>query len=92
MCTCANFVWCLQAGFTHFKPSVGYNSGPVVGNVLFGFTYLLDLVLVADIIVSTKKAVQTPTGQSITPVSQRTLAIAMEMYLIVVTMQASLGF
>lgn len=54
----------MQAGFTHFKPSAGYNSGPVVGNVLFGFTYLLDLVLVADIVVSTKKAVQTPTGQS----------------------------
>ena len=41
--------------------SVSYG-GSVVGQSLFGLTYLLDLILVADIFVSMKKAVVTPTG------------------------------
>ena len=51
-----------EAGFSHYKASVGYG-GSVGGHVLFGLTYLLDLVLVADIIVSMKKALVTPTGE-----------------------------
>ncbi len=55
----------IQAAFTHFKPSVSYNAGPGVGSALLALTYFLDLVLVADIVVSTKRAVQTPTGDLI---------------------------
>ena len=55
-------VFPIQAAFTHFKPSVSYTAGPVVGSAMLALTYLLDLVLVADIVVSTKRAVQTPTG------------------------------
>lgn len=52
---------CLQAGFAHFKPSVSYGAN-AIGQVMFGFTYLLDLVLLLDVIVSMKKAVVTSTG------------------------------
>ena len=52
---------CPQAGFAHFKPSVSYGAN-AIGQVMFGFTYLLDLVLLLDVIVSMKKAVVTSTG------------------------------
>ena len=56
-----SFCPCLQAGFAHFKPSVSYGAN-VIGQVMFGFTYVLDLVLILDVIVSMKKAVVTSTG------------------------------
>ena len=51
----------LQAGFTRYKMRVSYGDS-VVGQTFFGLTYLLDLILVADIFVSMRKAVVTPTG------------------------------
>lgn len=43
--------------------SVSYG-GSAIGHGFFGLTYLLDLILVADIFVSMKKAIVTPTGLS----------------------------
>ena len=43
--------------------SVGYGSS-AIGQGFFGLTYLLDLIFVADIFVSMKKAIVTPTGLS----------------------------
>ena len=40
---------------------MAYGSG-MGGGALFGITYLLDLVLLLDIVVSMKTAVRTPTG------------------------------
>ena len=56
------WVYSYEAGFSHYKPSVGYGGG-ASGRALYGFTYLLDAVLVADIIVSMKKVLVTPTGE-----------------------------
>lgn len=50
-----------QAGFSRYKMGVSYGAS-AVGLSLFGLTYLLDLILVADIFVSMKKAIVTPTG------------------------------
>lgn len=36
--------------------------GSAIGKGFFGLTYLLDLLFVADIFVSMKKAIVTPTG------------------------------
>ncbi len=55
------WLYSYQAGFSHFNPSVGYG-GSILGCVVFVFSYLLDLVLVADILVSMNKAIVTPTG------------------------------
>lgn len=55
-------VYSYEAGFSLFHHNVAYGSG-LGTSTLFGFTYLLDLVLVMDIIVSMKTAVRTPTGQ-----------------------------
>ena len=54
-------VYTYEAGFSLFHHNVAYASG-VGGGALFGITYLLDLVLVLDIVVSMKTAVRTPTG------------------------------
>ena len=51
-----------QAGFSLFHHNVAYGSG-LGGWALFGITYLLDLVLVLDVVVSMKTAVKTPTGE-----------------------------
>ena len=44
--------------------SISYG-GSAIGQTFFGFTYLLDLLLIADIFVSMKKAIVTPTGLSL---------------------------
>lgn len=54
-------VYSFQAGFSLFHRDVAYCSD-AAGSILFAFTYLLDLVLVIDIVVSMKTAVRTPTG------------------------------
>lgn len=54
-------VYSFEAGFSLFHRDVAYCSG-AAGTILFAFTYLLDLVLVIDIVVSMKTAVRTPTG------------------------------
>lgn len=54
-------VYSFEAGFSLFHRDVAYCSG-AAGSILFAFTYLLDLVLVIDIVVSMKTAVRTPTG------------------------------
>ena len=51
----------LQAGFSRYKESISYGSS-IVGQSMFGLTYILDMILVADIFVSMKKAIVTPTG------------------------------
>lgn len=51
----------LQAGFSRYKTSSSYGIN-AIGQSFFGLTYLLDLILVADIIVSMRKAIVTPTG------------------------------
>ena len=58
------WLYSYQAGFSHFKPSVGY-AGSTLGSVAFVFSYVLDLVLLADVFVSMKKAIVTPTGRLI---------------------------
>ena len=55
------WLYSYQAGFSHFRPSVSYG-GSVLGWGTFVVSYLLDLVLVADVLVSMKKAIITPTG------------------------------
>lgn len=54
-------VYSFEAGFSLYHRNVAYCSG-AAGTILFAFTYLLDLVLVIDIVVSMKTAVRTPTG------------------------------
>ncbi len=56
------WLYSYQAGFSHFKPSVSYG-GSTLGCVVLVFSYLLDMVLVADIFVCMKKAIVTPTGK-----------------------------
>ena len=51
----------MQAAFTHFNPRVGY-IGSVQGTVLLVFTYVLDCMLIIDILFSMKRAISTPTG------------------------------
>ena len=55
-------IYSYEAGFSLFHHNISYGSG-TGGSLLFVFTYLLDLVLVADIVVSMRTAVRTPTGQ-----------------------------
>ena len=54
-------VYSYEAGFSLFHHNVAYGSG-LGGSTLYGLTYLLDLVLVLDVVVSMKTAVKTPTG------------------------------
>ena len=56
-------VYTYQAGFSLFHHDVSYGGSGPGGWALFGITYLLDLVLVLDIVISMKTAVRTPTGK-----------------------------
>ena len=62
----------MQAGFSRYKENIGYGSS-IVGQSMFGLTYILDMILVADIFVSMKKAIVTPTGIRV----QHTTKVAM---------------
>ena len=54
-------VYSYEAGFSLFRRGISYGAG-VGGSSLFAITYLLDFVLVVDIVISMKTAVRTPTG------------------------------
>ena len=56
-------VYTSQAGFSLVHHDVSYGGSGPGGWALFGITYLLDLVLVLDIVISMKTAVRTPTGK-----------------------------
>ena len=47
------WIYCYMAAFTRFKPDTGYNSGSS-GRVSFAFTYIIDILFFADMIVSMK--------------------------------------
>ncbi|XP_065903305.1 uncharacterized protein [Dysidea avara] len=49
------WIYCYMAAFTRFKPNTGYNSGSS-GRVVFAFTYVIDVLFIADMIVSMKIA------------------------------------
>ena len=52
----------IQAAFTFFNPRLGY-IGSVPGTLLLAGTYILDCVLILDILFSMKRAIITPTGR-----------------------------
>lgn len=47
------WIYCYMAAFTRFKPNTGYN-GSSSGRVAFAFTYVIDILFIADMIVSMK--------------------------------------
>ena len=53
------WIYCYLAAFTNFKPSSGYENH----RVEFALTYLIDLLYIADIIVSMKLAYEGANGK-----------------------------
>jgi len=53
------WVYCYLAAFTRFKPSIGYNNH----RIGFACTYLIDLLFIADMIVSMKVAYEGANGK-----------------------------
>ena len=57
-------VWLIsfQASFSNFDPSLGYSYVPM-GGLWYTLTYTMDIIFITDIVVSLKKAIQTPYGE-----------------------------
>lgn len=53
------WIYCYLAAFTRFKPSISYENHRVV----FAFTYFIDLLFIADMIVSMRVAYEGANGR-----------------------------